>query len=445
MGWAVGHILCYALLLDVYSLHGFWPALWCMTTQFLNMALPHVVAGGYAEVAEYITGAINVGQGMLASLPDIASNYAGRALLVADSNTAKLISSAVLNSFNHYTIQGEYCASTALVDCVKNASKSADFIIALGSGSINDVCKYVSKTEGKEYILFPTAPSMNGYTSPNASITIKNGTKKSFAGQLPRAIYIDTGTLANAPARMINSGFADFVCRSTARADWLLSHIFLGTQYSELPFLISEDVEHALVESYQGLVARDVDTIMLLMQALLLSGVGMIIAGGSQSASQGEHILACATELLDDYNLLHGERVGVATVVLAKLQKKLCNMQPRLVQTCIDSRSLQQYFGRERAQEFYDVLLRKSIDSEAAKSLTHVISEKWEYISERVRAEVIDPTLLERILHDLKSPYLPEHVGWTTARYGEVANLAFATRDRFTFLDIAHHAQVPVM
>ncbi|WP_041651386.1 iron-containing alcohol dehydrogenase [Anaplasma centrale] len=416
-----------------------------MTTQFLDMALPRIVAGGYAEVAEYITRAIHVGQGMLASLPDIASRHGGRALLVADSNTARLIDNGVLNAFSHYVIQGEYCASAGLINRVKHASKNADFIIALGSGTINDVCKYVSKVEGKEYILFPTAPSMNGYTSPNASITVKNGTKKSFVGQLPSAIYIDTNTLANAPARMISSGFADFICRSTARADWLLSHVLLGTQYSELPFLISEDVESAIIESYQGLVGRDVDTVMLLMQALLLSGVGMIIAGGSQSASQGEHILAGATELLDGCNLLHGERVGVATVVLAKLQKKMCNMRPQLVQTCIDSCVLQRCFGMERAREFCDVLLRKSIDREAATNLNCMIGEKWEYISERVKTEVIDPTLLEKILHGLKSPYLPEHVGWTTAGYGEVANLAFATRDRFTFLDIAHHAQVSVM
>ncbi|MCU7611326.1 iron-containing alcohol dehydrogenase [Anaplasma capra] len=416
-----------------------------MTTRFLEAVLPHVIAGGYSEVAEYITKAIHVGKGMLASLPDVALNHAGRALLVADSNTVQFISDAALNSLDHYIIQGEYCASVALVDRIKDASKNADLIIALGSGTINDVCKYVSKIEAKEYILFPTAPSMNGYTSPNASIMIKNGTKKSFAGQLPSAIYVDTGILASAPVRMIRSGFADFICRSTARADWLLSHVLLGTQYNELPFLISAKMESALIESYQGLVSGDEPAIMLLTQALFLSGIGMLIAGGSHPASQGEHILAGATELIDNCNFLHGERVGVATVVLAKLQKRMCSMQPQLVQTSIDSETLQRHFNPACVREFCDVLSQKSMNLEAAENLNRVIDEKWEYIAERVEAEVIDPALLEKILRDLKSPYLPEHVGWTAEKYGKIADLAFATRDRFTFLDIAHHAQVSVI
>ncbi|KJV67453.1 iron-containing alcohol dehydrogenase family protein [Anaplasma phagocytophilum str. ApNP] len=151
-----------------------------MTTQFLDAALPIIHSAGYSEISEYITHSIYVDRGILSDLPDIASKYAGRGFIVADSNTVALLNKEVLQHFDSYIIQEEYYASEKLVNDIKNASKNADFLIALGSGSINDICKYVSFITGKEYISFPTAPSMNGYTSPNASITMGNGIKNHF-------------------------------------------------------------------------------------------------------------------------------------------------------------------------------------------------------------------------------------------------------------------------
>ncbi|MGN7661609.1 MAG: iron-containing alcohol dehydrogenase [Anaplasma sp.] len=417
-----------------------------MATQFLEMALPHIVAGGHPRAAEYLSSAICVCNKALSSLPDvIASTRPGKALLVADDNTVKLLDAEVLNSLDHYIIRGGYSASVELVDSIRHAAGDADLMVALGSGTINDICKYICHSDAKEYILFPTATSMNGYISPNASITVENGTKKSCPGKLPQAIYVDTDVLTKAPARLIKSGLADFICRSTARADWLLSHTLLGTPYDELPFLISAEVEQALVENYRGLIAQDSDTIVLLMQALFLSGIGMFIAGGSQSASQGEHILAGATELLDTYDFLHGERVGVATIIMARLQKKMCGMKPQFSVTSLDQSVLRQHFNANCVGEFCDTLSQKAVDQQKAAHLNRVIDEKWEYISKRVAEEVLDPELLEGVLCDMGSPHLPEHVGWTTEKYRVISNLAFATRNRFTFLDVAHHAKVPVM
>ncbi|MDD9361848.1 MAG: iron-containing alcohol dehydrogenase, partial [Anaplasma sp.] len=158
-----------------------------MTTQFLDAAWPIIHSAGYYEISKYITNSIYVDSGILSDLPDIASKYAGRGFIVADSNTAALLNKEVLQHFDSYVIQEEYYASEKLVDDIKNASKDADFLIALGSGSINDICKYVSFITSKEYISFPTAPSMNGYTSANASITMGNGIKKSLSAKLPKA------------------------------------------------------------------------------------------------------------------------------------------------------------------------------------------------------------------------------------------------------------------
>ena len=415
-----------------------------MTAQLLDLALPAIASAGHPEVADYVTNSVHFCRGILSNLPDVVSKYKGRGFVVADTNTASFVPQAMLELFSYHIIQGDYCASERLVDYVAEVSTDADFIIALGSGTINDICKYASFLGKKEYISFPTAPSMNGYTSSNASITLNNGIKKSLTAHLPKDIYVDIDIVTNAPQRMINSGFADFICRSSARADWLISHFLLGTPYNELPFFITHPSEQALLDNYRGLMHRDVSSIMALMQALILSGIGMLIVGSSHPASQGEHIVAGVTELLDSYSFLHGERVGVATVCMLKLQKYICALKPVIGTTSLSETTLHKYFSRSCADEFCTTLSKKHIDFKKAECLNDKINKKWGQISEIFEEKVLDSVRLKNVLSYLGAPNMPEHVGWSTNRYNEVANLAFATRDRFTFLDVAHHAGVSV-
>ena len=104
-------------------------------------------------------------------------------------------------------------------------------LIAVGSGTINDLCKYAAHLDRKPYAVFGTAPSMNGYTSANAAITV-NGLKKSLAATMPAGVFLDLAVLAAAPPRMIRSGLGDSLCRPTAQADWLLSHRLTATDLS---------------------------------------------------------------------------------------------------------------------------------------------------------------------------------------------------------------------
>src|ERR1700742_3011035 len=57
-----------------------------------------------------------------------------------------------------------------------------DLVIAVGSGTINDLCKMAAVGHGCPQVVFATAPSMNGYTSLSASIT-EAGVKRSVRAQ----------------------------------------------------------------------------------------------------------------------------------------------------------------------------------------------------------------------------------------------------------------------
>ena len=157
----------------------------------------------------------------------IASSLAGREdALVRDLSLGRRI--AVVSDRTTHTVLGQRVeralAGVATIDsvvlddgvhpdgesvaAVRKATASADALIAVGSGTINDISKYASAQDGKPYAVFATAPSMNGYTSYNAAITM-HGHKLSLPAQAPRGAFFDLTVLAAAPKRVIRAGLVD--------------------------------------------------------------------------------------------------------------------------------------------------------------------------------------------------------------------------------------------
>jgi glycerol-1-phosphate dehydrogenase [NAD(P)+] len=109
---------------------------------------------------------------------------------------------------------------------------------------------------------------------------------------IPVAAFFDLGVRAAAPLRLIRAGLGDRICRPTAQADWLLSHLVLDRRYREAPFALLSGDEPALLAEPRALVSGDLAAMRSLVRTLVLSGFGMTLSGGSYPASQGEHCSA---------------------------------------------------------------------------------------------------------------------------------------------------------
>jgi glycerol-1-phosphate dehydrogenase [NAD(P)+] len=181
-----------------------------VTLPSLAIAIERSLAGSEADLVE----PLRLGRRLA-----VVSDRATRAVLGARVERAL----APMAAIEPVTLDAEPHADASTVAALRRASASADALVAVGSGTINDLCKYAAAQDGKPYAVFATAPSMNGYTSKNAAITV-DGHKKSLAAAAPVGVFVDLTVLAAAPARMIRAGLGDSMCRSTAQADWLLSH-----------------------------------------------------------------------------------------------------------------------------------------------------------------------------------------------------------------------------
>ena len=174
----------------------------------------------------------------------VASLRLGRRLaVVSDAITHEVMGArveralATVARIDSVVLPRDTHADLATVDLVRTQSAAADALVAVGSGTINDLAKYAAARDAKPYAVFATAPSMNGYTSANAAITV-SGHKKTLPATLARGVFVDLAVLSAAPPRMIRAGLGDSLCRTTAQVDWLLSHRLLGTPYRHAPFEI---------------------------------------------------------------------------------------------------------------------------------------------------------------------------------------------------------------
>jgi glycerol-1-phosphate dehydrogenase [NAD(P)+] len=323
---------------------------------------------------------------------------------------------------------------------IARAGSDADVLVAVGSGTINDLCKHAAAETGKPYVVFATAPSMNGYTSSNAAVTV-NGHKKSLPSKSAQAVFMDLDVLSAAPGRMIAAGIGDSLCRTTAQADWLMSHLLRQTDYRRAPFALLEPDEPVLLDHSDALVSGDREAMKHLARTLVLSGFGMSICGGSYPASQGEHLIS---HYLDTRSTarndrhLHGEQVAVATVTMARIQERLlADGPPRISASLATPLTLAERFGDAAGAECWEEVARKRLDEAAAERLNQRMARHWNDFARQIEAIHIPSYTLAKALSRAGAPIDPRGIGVSDADYETAVLEARYLRDRFTFLDLA--------
>ena len=331
-------------------------------------------------------------------------------------------------------------ADASTVAILRRACDSVDALIAVGSGTINDLCKYAAAQDGKPYAVFATAPSMNGYTSMNAAITV-DGHKRTLAARAPIGVFIDLEVLANAPPRMIRAGLGDSLCRPTAQADWLLSHHLLGTPYRGAPFAMLAQDEARLFDASDALMAGDLDAMRALARTLVLSGLGMTVCNGSYPASQGEHLISHYIDMYSpvgrgDY--LHGEQVAVATLTMATIQQEvLAAPPPALEPSSITEADLVRRLGPEVGESCWREFLAKRAAQQAKAMLSAHLSDVWGELAKRVGAASVAAKRLAQIMARAEGPTTAADIGLSPHFYASAVRNARFLRDRYTFLDLA--------
>ena len=205
-------------------------------------------------------------------------------------------------------------------------SQNPDYILAVGSGSINDTCRMVSYRMGIPYGVVGTAPSMDGYASVVAPL-LNHGKKIIYTCSIARHIIIDLSINTQAPYALLLAGVGDMIGKYVAILDWEISRELTGEYYCEQ---IAEMVLKATgqcVEVSKDLKNRDLSVIRTTSEGLILSGECIAFCGSSRPASGTEHMVGQTWEVMDveegKVPNLHGIEVGEATFAAIEMFRLL--------------------------------------------------------------------------------------------------------------------------
>ena len=201
---------------------------------------------------------------------------------------------------------------------------ATDAIIAVGSGTVHDIVRIVAFKMKLPFVSIPTAPSVDGFTSIGAPLIVR-GMKTTISAVAPAAIFADLDILRKAPSPLIAAGFGDMLGKATSLFDWRFGVLTADEPYCEAAELLTRDAWTAIVEHIDQIASKSEEGIRILMNALIESGLAMLLFGQSHCASGAEHHLSHYWEM--DYlrrgkrQLLHGAKVGVACALVSELYR----------------------------------------------------------------------------------------------------------------------------
>lgn len=247
-------------------------------------------------------------------------------LVVSDLTTYELQARELIGRLEQKGFKAGSCLYTeakvlpderSLGQLMMSSAGKPDGLIAVGSGTITDLTRMAAARQGIPFLSVPTAPSMDGYASGVSSL-LAGGRKTTYPGVTASAILGDIGLIAAAPLKLLQAGFGDIIGKKISVCDWLLGHTLNGEYLCPYTLGLVEQAADSVIARAEGIRSREPEAVQGLMEALLLSGMAIAMAGDSRPASGSEHLLAHYLEgafLREDREpLSHGLAVAVGTL-----------------------------------------------------------------------------------------------------------------------------------
>ena len=388
-----------------------------------------------------------------------------RFYLVADQNTYRALGKAVEEAmtgrgFDIKTIlltgQEIVPDERYIMQALLHVEPEDRVYLAVASGTITDIVRFISHRTKTSFISVPTAPSVDGYTSGGAPLVI-GGLKQTVYTQPPMAVFGDLNTLCAAPRPMIAAGFGDMLGKYTALADWKLGRLLWDEPYSEAIAQRAWDALRGCVQRVAEIGVASPEGIRSLMAGLIETGLCMLDFGASPPASGAEHYLSHYWEmkLLQENRpaILHGAKVGVACILVAKFYEKIKQLTRQQAGEMLNATSMP-----DREQELqhigiaYPAIADKVIaEQKPFLELTEVaysllkqrIVDRWPEIQE-IAAIVPSSQQLTDLLRQVGGPVTTRELGLSDDEAAMAVEYTHYFRNRFSVMKLSRMLGIPL-
>lgn len=389
---------------------------------------------------------------------------AKRALVVADENTWRAAGEAV---YAYLQREGVECdepfiftdsdlhAEWHFIEMLDERLSATDAIaVAVGSGTINDLCKLSSYHQNRPYMCVATAASVDGYSSFGASITYKS-MKQTFTCPAPRAILADVGVMAKAPAEMTAAGYADLAAKIPAGAEWIIADFIGSEPIHPEAWHISQDNLKASLSDPEGVAALKPEAIAPFVEGLMLSGFAMQAARSSRPASCTDHLFSHLWNMRDHkHNGVtpsHGFQVSVGTLMMCAMfdQMYKTDFTTLDVEACVKAwptadevrAAAEQLFAGEAFAELgVTEVMAKYGDADEVRRQLQLVKEGWPELRAKLQDQCYTFAEMHRMLTIVGAPTKPEDVG--ISKQQMLADVPYVRhiRRRYNMMDLGLRA-----
>jgi glycerol-1-phosphate dehydrogenase [NAD(P)+] len=316
--------------------------------------------------------------------------------------------------------------------------------LAVGSGTITDITRFVSHRTHSSFISLPTAPSVDGFTSIGAPLVI-GGLKKTYLCHPPVAVFADLSTLCAAPSPMVAAGFGDMIGKLLSTSDWKLGNVLWDEPFDETIWQRSRRAAMLCVENAEEIGQRKDEGVRILMDGLIESGFCMLDFGNSSPASGAEHHLSHFWEMkrLEESHpaILHGAKVGVASVItsgwyerIRQLSKDEVDQRLKIAHPPDPEKAeteIRECYGRIADRLISEQARFIHINPDSFESLKLRIVDHWQDIVD-IAAQVPSSQQIVNWLQKAEGPTLPKTLGLEDEEVEQAKRYSHYLRNRFT-------------
>src|SRR5699024_473039 len=131
-------------------------------------------------------------------------------VIICDTNTFEATEEIMENIYDRcetviLDAEGLQADRRSVEVAIQNIDEEMDLIIAVGTGTIHDICRCIAHEYGVPFVSVPTAASMDGFVSSVATV-LWDGFKKTIPSVSPLCVIADIDIISKAPWRLNASG-----------------------------------------------------------------------------------------------------------------------------------------------------------------------------------------------------------------------------------------------
>jgi len=277
---------------------------------------------------------IVIGEKNISKIGNFIANLANpkKVSLVSGDRVRKITYEKVERSLTDSKIKNVWHISIS--NDMKSAKKTqhdirkdnSDLIIGIGGGRSVDIAKMVAFNLKKPFVSIPTSASHDGIASP--FVSLRGDKPHSIIATAPLGVFVDIEILKKAPRKLLASGCGDLMAKVTAVRDWELARDNVGEYFGTYAANLASMSAKIVIENSKNFKKKP--DVRMIVEALISAGVAACIAGSSRPCSGAEHLFSHALDYLEPGVGLHGEKCGIGSILIAKLQgqdwKKIVTM-----------------------------------------------------------------------------------------------------------------------